>query len=583
MRDTEPSASPRRRRLAVAGGVTTLVALAAVGGVSGTGARADGTVAFSAHYVSTSLGGGEPYVIYSHGGKDLVYSSHEGTTHIDKNYVTTPGSSCDVKTASGFVCSYDNQVNNWYSTDAGLTWNRSVANPLYTGFSDPSLAEDASNDIWNTGIDLANDALFVSQDGGKTWVAGTPQCHNGDRPWLAGGKAGEVFLGTDTEESGHEVFKGTVTQQTTPAGNVQVTVTCSAQGIVDGAAAAVTRIGSPMAYDANTGDLIEPARSSSGGDHVGLAVLAKASDAFTATSATGSFQTRIDKLFSTTFGDAIGPRIAVSPAADNTIYEVWATGPRNRAGTTGCSGPTSLGGAPPLPQSIMLTWTADEGQTWAPPVAVASPQSTGGNDVIWPWVAAGPNGDISVVWYQSDQLTDPDCDSASLMTGGRPTKWTLQVADILGATNAATAYPAAAVNAVPNWDSLHPGGVLHVGGICQSGTTCAATGQDRRLGDYFTNALDQNGCVIIATADTQLTDQTAPPTSGQQFSTGRPLFVHQVSGASLTNPSLDCASFAPPSASAPETRSVVGLIAVGAAVLGVLAARRRRRTRPAAA
>src|SRR5437660_1096394 len=210
---TAPGAPARRRRqrLAVAGGIITLVALAAAGGLSGGAAHADGTVAFGADYVSTSLGGGEPYVIYSHAGKDLVYSAHEGTTHIDRTYTTTPGSSCDIHTASGFICSYDNQVNNWYSTDGGLTWTRSITNPLYTGFSDPSLTEDAGNNIWNTGIDLANDSLFVSQDGGKTWVSGTPQCTQGDRPWLAGGKAGEVFMGTDLEVFGHQVFRGTVT------------------------------------------------------------------------------------------------------------------------------------------------------------------------------------------------------------------------------------------------------------------------------------------------------------------------------------------------------------------------------------
>jgi len=35
-----------------------------------------------------------------------------------------------------------------------------------------------------------------------------------------------------------------------------------------------------------------------------------------------------------------------------------------------------------------------------------------------------------------------------------------------------------------------------------------ATGQDRRLGDYFTNALDARGCVLISTADTRLVDPT---------------------------------------------------------------------------
>jgi hypothetical protein len=124
--------------------------------------------AFGADYVSTTLAGGEPFVIYSHGAGDLVYSGHEGTTHIDRTYTTTPGSSCDLRTMTGFLCSYDNQVNIWYSTDRGQSWTKSPGNPAYTGFSDPSLTEDAGNNIYDTGIDLANDALFASSDGGKT-------------------------------------------------------------------------------------------------------------------------------------------------------------------------------------------------------------------------------------------------------------------------------------------------------------------------------------------------------------------------------------------------------------------------------
>jgi len=43
--------------------------------------------------------------------------------------------------------------------------------------------------------------------------------------------------------------------------------------------------------------------------------------------------------------------------------------------------------------------------------------------------------------------------------------------------------------------------VVHIGWVCQGGTLCVVTGQDRRLGDYFTNALDRRGCVLIATGD----------------------------------------------------------------------------------
>jgi hypothetical protein len=170
----------------------------------------------------------------------------------------------------------------------------------------------------------------------------------------------------------------------------------------------------------------------------------------------------------------------------------------------------------------------------APDPADSASDPFNGHTVLWPWIAAGAAGNVSVVYYEANQLTDPDCDSANL-GGHQPSQWTIQVANIFGATDPATAYPPASVNAVPNFDGNHPGGVMHKGGICQSGTTCAATGQDRRLGDYFTNALDQNGCVMIASADTQLVDSsTGLAATSSEYSTGRPIFLHQASGPSLT-------------------------------------------------
>jgi hypothetical protein len=56
-----------------------------------------------------------------------------------------------------------------------------------------------------------------------------------------------------------------------------------------------------------------------------------------------------------------------------------------------------------------------------------------------------------------------------------------------------------------------------------------ATGQDRRLGDYFTNNLDGNGCVIIASGDTTQMD----PVTGQPRAWSLPLFMHQDAGPSL--------------------------------------------------
>ena len=539
--------------------------------------RADSTTpSFSAVYVSKSIGGGEPFVMYSHATGNLVYSGHEGTTHIDRTYTTTPGSACDIQTQSGFLCSYDNHVNDWYSIDGGQTWQRSIDNPLNTGFSDPSLTEDAAGNVYNTGIDLANDALFMSTDGGKTFVAGTPQCSQGDRPWLAGGKAGEVFLGTDLEFGTHTVYKGFVES----AGGQPVGIVCSSSGIADSAAAADTSIGSPMAYDTQSGSLIEPARvtDSAGHHHIGISVLANASAAFgsdPSATPTGSFVTRAANSFSTTYFDLIEDTAALTPsnpAGDDTVYVVWATQNRSATEMNGCGSYSpvsggSLGRPSMLPNSIMMAWTKDQGKTWSNPVTLAHPGTT----VIWPWITVGAPGNVSVVWYQSNQLTDPDCDSAALL-GHAPSQWTLQAANIFNATSPGTIYPAPAVNAIPNFDNNHPGGVFHTGTVCQSGTTCAATGQDRRLGDYFTNTLDKNGCVMIATADTQLLD----PVTGTGYSTGRPLFVHQTGGTSLTT-GLPCGA---PSANTPEAPWLPALIATGgaAAAMAMLGRRRLRLT-----
>src|SRR5205085_7383184 len=95
---------------------------------------------------------------------------------------------------------------------------------INTGFSDPDLTSDSPGRLYNTGIGLVNDALFSSSDGGKTWDKGTPMCHDGDRPWLAGGAANQVFMATDTAE-------GTLSHQTFSSSDGGAT--CSSTGIPD--------------------------------------------------------------------------------------------------------------------------------------------------------------------------------------------------------------------------------------------------------------------------------------------------------------------------------------------------------------
>src|SRR3712207_1615366 len=151
-------------------------------------------------YVDQQLGGGEPLVFADPIHNTLVYSSHEGTTHIYRAGLAS-------QTTFTFAGGYRNQVNIWTSKDNGRSWQHVNAFAGFhqdpsqnSGFSDPDLSQDDGGRIYNTGINLASDALFSSNDGGVTWDRGTAQCHPGDRPWVVGGRKDEVFFATNTLE-----------------------------------------------------------------------------------------------------------------------------------------------------------------------------------------------------------------------------------------------------------------------------------------------------------------------------------------------------------------------------------------------
>jgi len=81
------------------------------------------------------------------------------------------------------------------------------------------------------------------------------------------------------------------------------------------------------------------------------------------------------------------------------------------------------------------------------------------------------------------------------------------------------------------------------------GDDCVATGEDRRLGDFFTNALDEQGCVIIGSGDTSSKD----PVSGGERNVALPIFLRQDAGPALRGGG-DC-SGTPAAISAPASKA----------------------------
>ena len=466
--------------------------LLAAGGLAGASNAGSTAPTFAAPvYVDQTLAGGEPTIFADALHGRLIYTSHEGTTHLYRDgIVSSPWGDFS------FVSNYCNQVNTWTSPDGGVNWyrDRYLGTPCPTsptnnnGFSDPDLTQDAGGRVYNTGINLVNDSLFSSVDGGQTWDKGTADCHDGDRPWLAGAKANQVFLGTDTLEgsgSGHQVFIST-----------DGGATCSATGIDDNGSLADGGSWSAfgkLAYDRPKSTVVEPAifQHGDGSFGVGISTMPNGGTSFTP-----------HEGFHGTSMYAHWSSIAVDKAG--TVYLVWDTDNRQAGTSGGCNG-----AATPTANSIMMISTTDLGKTWSTPVTVAHP----GTRVLWPWVAAGDAGKVSVVWYQTepqDGLPDLDCQTGHIH---------VMNASITGA--AGKSPHATTVDAA--------GRAVHVGWVCQGGTTCVVTGQDRRLGDYFTNALDARGCVLIATGDTLLKD----PTTGSTYPTARPLFIRQNGGPRL--------------------------------------------------
>jgi hypothetical protein len=468
-------------------------------------------------WVDKSLAGGEPSVAYAVKSGLLIYTSHEGTTHLFTSGI--PGAPAE---SGAFLGNYHNQVNIWTSSDNGAKWKLvpfgTATNPFATGFSDPDLTQDANGNIYNTGIDLANDALFSSQNGGRTWPTGTAQCHEGDRPWLAGGGKNEVFLSTDTDPSGHEIF------HSTDAG-----ASCGSNGIIDNgtvprkakrfAGDSYTGVGK-LYHDHIRGNLVEPVLYSNNSGRVagvGLGILTHARRAFRNPHA--SF---IDIPVAKTTVYSHWPAMAIDSRGN--YYLVWDTDHRSAKTRHGCpptfSGSESFGSTPPvnartpLANRVMMSVSTDGGFHWNKPRAVAGAP---GHRLLWPWVTAGSAGRVGVVWYRYDRVVDPDC-------APRGAHVVVMAAKL---SRAASPHPhETVVNA--------SGRPIHSGSICAGGTTCAAdnviTGEDRRLGDYFTDSTDGRGCLIIATGDTTLPD----PVTGRPAPISHALFLHQDGGRSLT-------------------------------------------------
>ena len=181
---------------------------------------------------------------------------------------------------------------------------------------------------------------------------------------------------------------------------------------------------------------------------------------------------------------ASAPSVGTDQAGN--VYVVW--NPSKDANGT-------IGG------SLAFASSKNRGKTWSRPTTITSLATGAPGAMFWPWAAGGAAGHLAVAWYQSNKVTNVDQHGSVI---------SVYAAQILDATAAK-----------PHVDVVNATGVVHRGIVCQSGTTCVATGQDRRLGDYLTCVVDMSGRLLIAYANTTV-DPKSP--------VARPALVIQNSG-----------------------------------------------------
>lgn len=180
-------------------------------------------------------------------------------------------------------------------------------------------------------------------------------------------------------------------------------------------------------------------------------------------------------------------------------------------------------------KDVFMVYSTNGGVTWkgagdkvvgpvpaagATPIKVTDSTRDGGfHTHIFPWIAAGTNGGVDVVYYETTGAT-PDLATNNWYVGMAQN---LNVPGINGLSRTFTYFT----------PSDH---IIHKGQVCEGGTGCTG---GRQLADDFQIALDRHGLANIAYAN------DADPKTGATQRTTQTYFTKQVLGVNLGTPNGD--------------------------------------------
>ena len=423
-------------------------------------------------YVDRARAGGEPLVATYPNGR-LLYSSHAGTTHFFTPTAANPGS-------GAFVDHYTGQTYIWTSDDNGKHWTfRPRTAPGQgapaSGFSDPEIAIDSAGDVFFSEINLVNVAVSRSSDKGSTWSL---QNFGGalltDRQWMEADRKDELYFVGNGQPggTGGGVVDGHYLSKSTDGGK---TFTLSVADQVGGSGLGDIRV------DKRNGTVYEAHYD---GKKLSMAAFRKARSGNLTATDTDVVADKVDML-------AHWPAFDLDPQGN--LYITW-----DESG----HGDREAG--------IWYSRSTDAGHHWAAPVRV----NTGDHTAIWPWLGVGDSGRVGIAWLEADRkLPNNDAETS----GTYP--WRVVAAATTTGLGCAR-FSRAVATPTP----------VHLGTICQGGTTCQATLTDRRLGDYFSVDVDNTGRMYVGYADTQVPAAVSLPAFVRQK--GGPSLLTAHSGAS---------------------------------------------------
>src|SRR5213594_385971 len=141
--------------------------------------------------------------------------------------------------------------------------------------------------------------------------------------------------------------------------------------------------------------------------------------------------------------------------------------------------------------NIFYSFSKTRGQTWTGPFQINKGQS---KTAIFPWSSAGSDGALDVVWYGTNYFDGVNPPDNYPMTAA----WKVYFSQNLIATTPGS-----------SWSQVAASGIIHYGGVCESGVTC--TGNRDLLDDFGVATSPTTGLAVIIYTSDQFVNSTAEP------------------------------------------------------------------------